>query len=304
MLYRSLGTTGLQVSEIGFGCASWWGQTAFPEKEAMALVHYALDHGVTVFDTSPAYSGGNAEPRLGRALRGREASKLVIATKAGTRFEGGRVQREMTLPAIERDILRSLKTLGLETLPILQLHGPAAQELTPEFLAGLLAMKQRGLFQALGANSFDPEVLKAVIASPAFDVVMMDFNVLRPERRALAAAAQAAGKGVLAGMPLAMGHTGLQMLKIRSLRDLWYAARALKNHRREVTDGLRFQFLNHQAGMSGAQVALAYVLDHPEISCAVVGTTRMAHLAEDLAASGTPLPIALARKIEQVQGYR
>ena len=304
MLYRSLGTTGLQVSEIGFGCASWWGQTAFPEKEAMALVNYALDHGVTVFDTSPAYSGGNAEPRLGRALRGREASKLVIATKAGTRFEGGRVQREMTLPAIERDILRSLKTLGLETLPILQLHGPAAQELTPEFLAGLLAMKQRGLFQALGANSFDPEVLKAVIASPAFDVVMMDFNVLRPERRALAAAAQAAGKGVLAGMPLAMGHTGLQMLKIRSLRDLWYAARALKNHRREVTDGLRFQFLNHQAGMSGAQVALAYVLDHPEISCAVVGTTRMAHLAEDLAASGTPLPIALARKIEQVQGYR
>ena len=210
----------------------------------------------------------------------------------------------MTLPAIERDILRSLKTLGLETLPILQLHGPAAQELTPEFLAGLLAMKQRGLFQALGANSFDPEVLKAVIASPAFDVVMMDFNVLRPERRALAAAAQAAGKGVLAGMPLAMGHTGLKMLKIRSLRDLWYAARALKNHRREVTDGLRFQFLNHQAGMSGAQVALAYVLDHPEISCAVVGTTRMAHLAEDLAASGTPLPIALARKIEQVQGYR
>lgn len=304
MHYRSLGATGLRVSEIGLGCASWWGQGAFPERDAIALVHFALDHGVTVFDTSPAYSGGNAEPRLGRALRGRDTSDLIIATKAGTRFEGGRVRRDMSLPAIEQDILRSLKTLGLERLPILQLHGPAAQELTPEFLEGLAGFKRRGLVRALGANSFDPEVLAAVIAAPEFDLVMMDFNVLRPERKALAAAAKAAGKGVLAGMPLAMGHTGLQVLKIRGLRDLWYAARALKNHRKEVADGLRFRFLNDQPGLSGAQAALAWVLGHAEISCAVVGATRMAHLAEDISASGMTLPKDLAEQIAMAQGAR
>jgi len=304
MQYRSLGSTGLQVSEIGFGCASWWGQGAFPEQDALALVHFALDHGVTIFDTSPAYSGGNAEPRLGRALKGRDRSNLVIATKAGTRFERGRVRRDMSLPAIEGDILRSLEVLGLETLPILQLHGPALQELTPEFLDGLLKFKRRGLVQALGANSFDPAVLEAVIASPTFDVVMMDFNVLRPERKALAAAAHRAGKGVLAGMPLAMGHTGLQVLKIRGLRDLWYAARALKNHRKEVADGLRFRFLNDQPGMSDAQAALSYVLGHAEISCAVVGSTRMAHLADDLAASGMRLSDELAMKISEAQRGR
>ena len=297
MHYRSLGTTGLQVSEIGFGCASWWGQVAFSEVEALHLVHYAIDHGVTFFDTGPAYSGGNAEPRFGRALKGRDPSKLVIATKAGTRHAQGRVRRDMSLSAIEQDVVQSLKTLGLETLPVLQLHGPAADELTPEFLEGLLNLKQRGLVQALGANSFDSETLYKIIASPVFDVVMMDFNVLRPDRKALASAAQAAGKGVLAGMPLAMGHTGLQVLKLRGLRDLWYAARAFKGHRRDIAQGTRFQFLHHQEGMSGSQAALAYVLSHPEISCAVVGTTRMHHLAENISASGMCLSPDLTAKI-------
>ncbi len=304
MQYRSLGTTGLTVSEIGFGCASWWGQAAYSEAEAVCLVHHALDQGVNVFDTSPAYSGGNAEPRLGRALKGLDVTKLVIATKAGTRFERGRVRRDMSLEALENDILRSLKVLGLETLPVLQLHGPAIEELTAEFQEGLLRFKQRGLVQALGANSFDPAVLEAVIVSPVFDVVMMDFNVLRPERKALAASAFAAGKGVLAGMPLAMGHTRLQVLNLRGLRDLWYSARALKNHRRDVLDGVRFRFLDNQDGMSGAQAALAYVLGHPEVSCAIVGTTRMAHLVEDLAASGMVLPPSLALQIAEAQRSR
>ena len=304
MQYRSLGATGLRVSEIGYGCASWWGQAAFPENEAHRLVHYAIDHGVTLFDTSPAYSGGNAEPRLGRALTGLDASKLVIASKAGTRFAGGKVRRDMSLAAIEQDILNSLATLGLETLPILQLHGPDVSELKPEFEDGLMALKARGLFQALGANSFDPVVLDRIIASPAFDLVMMDVNVLRPERKAQLAAAKAAGKGVLAGMPLAMGHANLQVLKIRGLRDLWYAARAIKNHRREIIDGARFGFLNQQPGMTGAQAALSYVLRHPEVSCAVVGATRMAHLIDDLAASGMDLPGGLAEQIAAAQAAR
>ncbi|OXE35396.1 MAG: hypothetical protein CGW95_14145 [Phenylobacterium zucineum] len=304
MLYRPLGATGLRVSEIGYGCASWWGQKAFPEDEALRLVHYAIDQGVTLFDTSPAYSGGNAEPRLGRALKGLDTSKLIVATKAGTRFVGGRVRRDMSLAAIEQDILKSLVTLGLETLPVLQLHGPDPSELTPEFEDGLLALKRRGLFQALGANSFDPVVLDLIIASPAFDLVMMDVNVLRPERKTQLKAAKAAGKGVLAGMPLAMGHTNLQILKIRGVRDLWYAARALKNHRHDISAGARFRFLNQVEGISGAQAALSYVLSHSEISCAVVGATRQTHLAEDLAASGLTLPPDLARRIIETQMRR
>ena len=298
MLYRPLGRTGMTVSEIGFGCAGWWGMSAFSEAEAHRLVHAALDHGVTLFDTAPGYSRGEAEPRLGRALAGRSLDGLVIATKAGTRFEAGGMVRDMTLPAITASVERSLTRLGLETLPLVQLHGPGLEELTNEFARGLEALKARGLVRALGVTSFDPAVIDRAAALPAFDVVMVDYNVLRPDRAPLIARAAAAGKGVLAGMPLAMGHTQLQALKLRRPRDVWYALRALKNHRADVARGARLGFLNHLPDMTGAQAALAYVLGDANVSSAVTGTTRMAHLLDNLGASGRGLPAEVRARIE------
>ena len=301
MLYRPLGKTGLTVSEIGLGCASWWGQTAFDERQAIALVHAALERGVTFLDTGASYSNGNAEPRLGRALRGRDLSDLVIATKAGTRHDGRRIVRDMSPGAIESSLMRSLANLGLERLPLLQLHGPAIVDLNSELLTALEGLKARGLVQALGVNSFDPAVIDHVAGLPQFDVVMVDYNVLRPERGPLIARAAAAGKGVLAGMPLAMGHTGGQVPKLRAPRDIWYALRALKNHRAEVRAGRRFGFLHQQPGISGAQAALAYVLANRDVACAVMGTTRMAHLLDNLDASGRALAPRLAAAIADAQ---
>ena len=98
-----------------------------------------------------------------------------------------------------------------------------------------------------------------------------------------------------------MGHTGGQVLKLRTPRDIWYALRALKNHRAEVLAGRRFGFLHQEPGITGAQAALAYVLANPNVACAVTGTTRMGHLLENLSASGMALPLALAARISQAQ---
>jgi len=102
-------------------------------------------------------------------------------------------------------------------------------------------------------------------------------------------------------MPLAMGHTGRQLLKLRGPQDLWYAARGLLRHRAEVLQGARFGFLGSVAGMTGAQAALAYVLANPAVACAVAGTTRPAHLRENLAASGLRLPAEAMARIREVQ---
>lgn len=301
MLYRQLGRTGMAVSEVGLGCASWWGRKQFDEAAAHRLVHAALDHGVTLFDTGSAYSDGEAEPRLGRALRGRVRGDLVVATKAGTFHDGRGVRRDFRPRAIEASVIRSLRNLGLETLPLLQLHGPASVELDDEMLAMLEGLKQRGLVRALGVNSFEPQVIDHVASLPVFDVVMLDYNVLRPERAATVATAAAGGKGVLAGMPLAMGHIDRQIVKLRAPRDLWYALRALKNHRAEVSDGARFGFLAKLPDMTAAQAALAYVLADSNIACAVVGTTRMGHLLENLAASGMALSAETLERIRTTQ---
>lgn len=302
MRYRPLGATGLQVSELGFGCASWWGKSALDERVALGLVHEAIDLGVTLFDTGASYSRGEAEPRLGRALKGRDTSGLVIATKAGTFHAGrGRIGRDMRAPAIIASAEASLSRLGLERLDLLQLHGPSAAELTDDLFAALADLKTRGLIRAVGLNSFDPEVVAHAVGLAGIDVVMVDYNVLRPEREPLIAQAAAAGKGVLAGMPLAMGHTRPLWARLRGARDLWYAARAIGRHRDELARGAAFGFLHRQSDITGPQAALAYVLANPNISAAVFGSTRPEHLQENLKASGRPLPERLAAAIHTAQ---
>lgn len=301
MRYRPLGSTGLTVSELGFGCASWWGKARFAEATAVGLVHEAIDRGVTLFDTGASYSGGEAEPRLGRALKGRDASRLVIATKAGTYHAGGgRIARDMSPAAIAASAERSLKNLGLEVLGLLQLHGPSAGELDAA-METLAELKARGLVRAVGLNSFDPAVIEHAIGLPGVDVVMVDYNVLRPEREPLIARAAAAGKGVLAGMPLAMGHTRPLLARLRGPQDIWYAARALARHRGELRRGARFRFLHRLPELTGSQAALAYVLANPHVSAAVFGATRPAHLRENLAASGLALPDGVMARIHGAQ---
>lgn len=284
MRMRALGRTGLSVSELGFGCASWWGKPRFDERTALGLVHEAIDLGVTLFDTGASYSAGEAEPRLGRALKGRNTDGLVIATKAGTfHADGGRIGRDMTPAAIRASAENSLRHLDLTRLDLLQLHGPSIRELDDVMLGVLERMKAAGLVRAVGLNSFDPAVIEHALELPAIDVVMVDYNVLRPEREPLIARAVAAGKGVLAGMPLAMGHTRPLAQRLKGPQDLWYAARALAKHRDELRRGRRFRFLHRLPDRSGAQAALGYVLANPDVSAAVFGATRPAHLRENLA---------------------
>ncbi len=302
MRYRALGQTGLKVSELGFGCASWWGKPAFDERVAVGLVHQALDQGVTLFDTGASYSAGDAEPRLGRALKGRETSALLIATKAGTfHAGGGRIGRDMSPAAIVASAEQSLGRLGIETLGLLQLHGPSADELNDEMQDALASLKRRGVARAVGVNSFDETVLNHALNLADIDVVMADINVLRPERRALAARAKAAGKGVLAGMPLAMGHTRPLWARLRGPQDLWYLARALAHHRDEMARGAWFRFLHRLDGVTGPQAALAWVLADANVDAAVFGATRPAHLTENLAASGLELSPAVLSRIAAAQ---
>jgi len=284
------------------GCASYWGLPRFDEPAAIRLVHEALDRGVTFFDTGASYSRGEAEPRLGRALAGRRDDALVVATKAGTRHTGGgRIVRDFSPQGLEASILASLRNLGLETLPLLQLHGPAVQELEERLIESLERLRARGLFRALGVNSFDPAVIEAAIGLPSFDVVMVDYNVMRPEREPLIARAAAAGKGVLAGMALAMGHPGRQVASLRGPQDIWYALRALKNHRADIVRGAKFGFLDAVPGMTVAQAALAFVLANPNVACAVTGTTRLPHLLDNIAASGMELPSEALARIRAAQ---
>lgn len=303
MRTRAFGTTGAEVSELGFGCASFWGRAMFPEAQAIALVHQALELGITVFDTGGSYGGGVAETRLGLALRGRDTSRLMIATKAGPEKVGGRVVRDYSPDAIEASLARSRKRLGLETIPLFQLHGPEIADMTDALFERLWQLRARGWYRWLGLNSFDTEPLDWAIASGRFDSVMLDYNLLRPDRAALIGAAGERRMATIAGMPLAMGHVDRQAFKLRRTSDLWYLARGLAypRHRADMMAGLRYGFLREVEGWTPAQAALAWVLANPQVSVAVVGTTRPEHLTELATVPGRQLPEAVMKRIAETQ---
>jgi 1-deoxyxylulose-5-phosphate synthase len=301
MLYRRLGRTGLRVSEIGLGCASYWGKRIFSETEAVRLVHMAAQQGVTFFDTGPSYSGGNAEPRLGRALAGLQCKNdLVVATKVGTRLGArGRACKDWSTAAVRASVEDSLRRLTLDAIPLLQLHGPEVSDLTDDLLGTLERLREQGKIQHLSVNSFDMNVIAHVMTLPNFGAVMIDYNILRPERAEIIKELGARGFGILAGQALAGGLYGRPFYGNGSIRDLWYAARTWKNHRADLARSRSFHFLNEQQGWTAAEIALAWVLANPQISCAVFGTTRQPHLLSCLHASGRTLDADLSAKIER-----
>lgn len=302
MLYRRLGRTGLRISEIGLGCASFWGKKIFSEKDAVRLVHTAATHGVTFFDTGPSYSGGNAEPRLGRALSGlKNRNEIVVATKVGTRLGNrGRAYKDWSPAAVRASVEESLQRLKLDAIALLQLHGPQIADLSEGLLGTLSRLKQEGKIRHLSVNSFDMDVIAHVMTLPDFAAVMIDYNILRRQRAAIIEQLAARDFGILAGHALAGGLYSRPFFGNGAIRDLWYAARAFGRHRADLARSRRFHFLNDQEGWTAAEIALAWVLKNPHVSCAVFGTTRLPHLVSALNASGRTLDEDILSKIERV----
>ncbi len=299
MRYRKLGNTGLNLSEIGFGCAGFWGKKIFSENDAIRLVHEAAAQGITFFDTGSSYSAGNAELRLGKALASLpNRHDLVIATKVGTRPDRfGRAYKDCSPPWVRKSVEESLRRLRRDAIPLLQLHGPQIEDMNDDLLAVLERMRKEGKVLHFGINSFEMHVIEHVLNVPLFGAVMFDCNILHPERGPLVAKLAKGGIGVLASKALAGGLYGGRMSPIRRPRDVWYRLRALKNRGKDRERGKCFGSIENM----DAQIALAWVLRNPDIGCAVIGTTRLSHLIENVSVSGETIDDRMLVEIGKAQ---
>ena len=300
MRLRPLGQSGLHVSALGFGAASLWGMPFYDEAEAHRVLRSGLEAGMTYVDTGPTYSRGNAEPRLGRFLSTwPDRDRLVLSTKAGTRMgRFGRLAKDFSPAWIRASVEASLGRLGLERLPLLLLHGPRVEDMTPALLDALAALRHQGRVTAVGINSFDTEVLERIPDWPGISVALLDYNLLRLDREPLIDRLASAGIGILAGEPLAQHVFTARPLRLRSARDLWYLARALRRRPADLALSRRYAFMQGQPEGTPAQLALAFVLANRHVASAVFSTTRVGHLQENLCAADLALSDDLARKIK------
>jgi 1-deoxyxylulose-5-phosphate synthase len=154
-------------------------------------------------DTGPNYSGGNAEPRLGRILAGRR-DRVFLATKVGSRLERGGVVKDWSPGGIRASVEASLGNLRTDHLDLVQLHSPSPDVLEDEgTLGALAALKREGLASFVGLST-DPALAARAIELGVYDGIMITYNVLRQRAsERVAEVASAAGRAVLARSPMA-----------------------------------------------------------------------------------------------------
>ena len=286
------------VKPLGFGCSGAWGMPWFPEEKAVALVRRALDLGIERFDTATFYCNGEAEKRLGRALREHGMTHLAhVSGKVGTRLDRrGRPVKDFSDRAIEDDVRTSLDRLGKDAMDVVYLHGPDEHQ-TLSSLPLLVDLKSRGVIRAIGLCG-DIASLRIAAARVEIDFLMCPFNFLRRRNADAMKAARASGTRVVAIAPLAQGLYRKDFLVPRTLPDLWHLARAMVKNRGELSAARRAQWLHDIDGWSASDLALAYTLAQDFVDEAVTTTTKPAHLDANVAAARRPLPADLFARMD------
>jgi aryl-alcohol dehydrogenase-like predicted oxidoreductase len=214
---RILGQSGIEVSDIGFGCwaiggpvtidgePDGWG--AVDDGESAAAIRRALDLGVTFFDTADVYGAGHSEQVLGRALSGRR-DDVVIATKFGYTFDTDR--RAITGEDASPDYIRracraSLRRLGTDRIDLYQLHLDELPEAQAQEVAGTLdELAAEGLIRAYGWSTDDPKRASAFARASRCAAIQHELNVLA-DAPAMLAVCDGSGLASINRTPLAMG---------------------------------------------------------------------------------------------------
>jgi aryl-alcohol dehydrogenase-like predicted oxidoreductase len=272
---RSLGRTGLEVGELGLGTVSLGidygirvpGDFGRPtEDEAVRLIRSAIEHGITLIDTAPAY--GEAERIVGRAVRGE--GHVVVATKVAP----SAVQAGDRL-AIATSIESSLRALNREVLDIVQVHN-ATREMIEEgvITCALVDAKRRGLVRALGATVYDEPAARAAIDSGDYDVLQIAFDILDQRKlREVIPKAHASGVGVIVRSAFLKG---VLTRKAEHLPEQLSALRKCAERARDDLAGGSWDRL--------AEIAMRFCLSEPRVSTVLTGARTVAELEAALAA--------------------
>jgi aryl-alcohol dehydrogenase-like predicted oxidoreductase len=315
MHYRTLGRTGLKVSEVGFGAWAIGGPAKLGDVEigwgevddAMSLraIEAAYDAGVTFFDTADVYGAGRSEVLIGKALK-YQRDRVVIATKVGNRTTaGGEWVKDFSKQWITEAIEASLTRLGMNYVDLYQLHsGTDTAQYRDETFEALNALKAAGKIRyygiSVGPGAHGPWVIRN---TPA-DTIQVVYNMLEREPEVeLLPLAQECGIGIIARVPLASGFlTGKFTPDARFApndhRSRNYPPEKLRGTLARVA---KLRFLTDGKAKTLGQAALQYCLAHPAVSAVIPGAKTPEQACANAAASDgvllTPQEVAQARVI-------
>src|SRR3954466_15852062 len=313
MEYRPLGRTGVEVSKLCLGTMMLgaWGNA--DHDDSVRIIHRALDAGVTFVDTADVYSAGESEEIVGKALAGGRRDDVVLATKFwGPMGEGpnrGGASRRWIIEEVEH----SLRRLGTDWIDLYQLHRPVPGTDIDETLGALTDLVQQGKLRYFGSSSFSGgEIVEAQWGArertpsrsrpeqPPYSLLVRGIEV------DVLPIAQRHGMGILTYSPLAggwlSGSWGADSSPTSPARQRLVARfdMSLPENQRKLEAAEQLAEVAEGAGLSMIELAIAFVVNHPGVTSAIIGPRTMEQLDSQLPAADVTLDDAVLDRIDEI----
>jgi aryl-alcohol dehydrogenase-like predicted oxidoreductase len=314
MNHRHLGQSGLVVSEISYG--NWITHGSQVEKDAaLACVKAALDEGITTFDTADVYAGTKAEEVLGEALQGQRRAGLEIFTKVYWPVGPGKNDRGLSRKHVIEGCNGSLRRLRTDYVDLYQAHRYDVETPLEETMLAFADLVRQGKVLYVGVSEWTAEeISRAASLARELHVPLISnqpqysmlYRVIEAE---VVPASVKAGMGQIVWSPMAQGVLSGKYLPgkqppagSRATDEIGsrFMTRLLTDE--VLTRVQKLEPIAQEAGLSMAQLAVAWVLQNQNVSSAIVGASRPEQVHDNVKASGVKLDAAVMKKIDEALG--
>ena len=311
MHYRQLGTSDLKVSEIALGSWLTYGG-GVEQARAIACIRAALDSGINLFDTANIYGRGAAESLLGEALAGVPRASYVLATKLF--FPMSAADRGLSRAQVFKQLDASLQRLRTDYIDLYQCHRYDPQTPLEETMDALTEVVRQGKVRYLGFSEWPADKIRAALAIPGVERFVSSqpqYSMLwRAPEQAVIPLCRENGISQIVWSPLAQGVLSGKYLpgkapppESRAASDSMGGFLQREWLQAPVLDAVQqLKGVAGDAGLTLAQIALAWVLREPAVAAAIVGATRPEQIKENVAASGKALDATILHRVDDILG--
>jgi len=319
MQYRTLGKTNISASAVALGTwaiggGPWWGDS--DDNQSIKAIQAAVDAGVTLIDTAPAYGFGHSEEIVGKAIKG-QRDKLILSTKCGLWWQdergtsffemGDKHVKRCLLPAtIVEEVEISLRRLGTDYIDLYHTHWQSEDPDNPieDTMQCLMKLKEEGKIRAIAASNVDLEHIKQYQAAGILDAIQPRYSMLDREiEKEILPYCQANGISALAYSPLEQG-----LLTGKIGMDQTFAEGVYRNQIPWYAPQNREKVLNMLEGWSDlltkyncslSQLVIAWTVAQEGITFVLCGARKEAHVSDNVGAADLELDAADLSRIRQ-----
>jgi aryl-alcohol dehydrogenase-like predicted oxidoreductase len=313
MEYHSLGTTGVQVSQLCLGAMMFGAWGNLDHEDSIRIINRAVDAGVNFIDTADMYSFGESEVIVGKALKGLQRENIVLATKVHGLMGGDPNAQGNSRRWVIAECENSLRRLETDYIDLYQIHRPSPETDIDDTLGALSDLIRAGKIRYAGSSTFPAhQVVEAQWVAERR--VRERFRTEQPQYSMLARGIEAEllpvcqqyGMGVLSWSPLAGGwlsgafgegkkNTSRRSAMLPERYDL-----SLPENQQKLAAVIELQQLADDTGHSLIELALAFVLAHPAVTCPIIGPRTMEQLESQLMAADVSLDGDVLDRIDEI----